>query len=71
MMDPIQTARDFVDKIYDVHLKDTEVRSDILRKGSINPVGAAEFWLYRLSGLGSIAWNEFFSVLQRDGYRGC
>jgi sugar phosphate isomerase/epimerase len=25
-MDPIQTARDFVDKIYDVHLKDTEIR---------------------------------------------
>ena len=24
-MDPIQTARDFVDKIYDVHLKDTEI----------------------------------------------
>ncbi len=26
MMDPIQTARDFADKIYDVHLKDTEIR---------------------------------------------
>ena len=33
MMDPIQTARDFVDKIYDVHLKDTEVRWDVAAPG--------------------------------------
>ena len=26
-MDPVQAARDFVDKIYDVHLKDTEILS--------------------------------------------
>src|SRR5207248_1868486 len=26
MMDPLQTARDFAGKIYDVHLKDTEIR---------------------------------------------
>jgi sugar phosphate isomerase/epimerase len=70
MMDPIQTARDFVDKIYDVHLKDTEVRWDVLRRGGINPVNGASWWSYRLPGLGSIQWNEFFSVLQRAGYQG-
>jgi len=70
MMDPIQTARDFVDKIYDVHLKDTEVRWDILRKGGINPVNKQSWWLYRLPGLGSINWAEFFTVLQRAGYQG-
>ncbi len=70
MMDPIQTARDFVDKIYDVHLKDTEVRWDILKKGGINPVNKASWWLYRLPGLGSINWAEFFTVLQRAGYQG-
>ena len=32
MMDPIQTAREFIDKIYDVHLKDTEIRWDVLRR---------------------------------------
>lgn len=69
-MDPVQAARDFVDKIYDVHLKDTEVRWDILHKSGINPVDGARWWLYRLPGLGSIAWNEFFSVLQRAGYQG-
>ena len=29
-----------------------------------------KWWLYRLPGLGSIAWNEFFTVLQRAGYQG-
>ena len=38
MMDPIQCARDFVDKIYDVHLKDTEIMWPVLRKVGINPL---------------------------------
>jgi sugar phosphate isomerase/epimerase len=70
MMDPIQTARDFVDKIYDVHLKDTEVRWDVLRKVGINPINKAQWWVYRLPGLGSIDWAAFFTVLQRAGYQG-
>ena len=70
MMDPIQTARDFVDKIYDVHLKDTEIRWDVLRRVGINPVNQERWWVYRLPGLGSIDWAAFFSVLQRAGYQG-
>src|SRR5579864_8096298 len=70
MMDPIQTARDFVDKIYDVHLKDTEIRWDVLRRVGINPVNRMQWWVYRLPGLGSINWSEFFTVLQRAGYTG-
>jgi sugar phosphate isomerase/epimerase len=70
MMDPIQTARDFADKIFDVHLKDTEIRWDVLRHVGINPVNRAQWWLYRLPGLGSIDWAAFFTVLQRAGYQG-
>ena len=70
MMDPVQTARDFVDRIYDVHLKDTEIRWDVLRRVGINPVNRAQWWVYRLPGLGSIDWAAFFSVLQRAGYQG-
>lgn len=70
MMDPIQTARDYVDKIHDVHLKDTEIRWPILRRGGINPVDKAEWWRYRLPGLGSIDWPAFFTVLQDVGYQG-
>ncbi|HEY1946589.1 MAG TPA: sugar phosphate isomerase/epimerase family protein [Bryobacteraceae bacterium] len=69
-MDPIQTARDFADKIYDVHLKDTEILWPVLRAGGINPVNKARWWRYRIPGMGSINWREFFSVLQDIGYTG-
>src|SRR5579864_5094587 len=70
MMDPIQTARDFIDKIYDVHLKDTEIRWDVVRRGGIVPVDQAKWWQFRIPGMGSIQWPEFFSVLQSVGYTG-
>ncbi len=69
-MDPIQTARDFVDKIYDVHLKDTEIMWPVLRAGGINPVNHAHWWRYRIPGMGSIVWRDFFTVLQDVGYSG-
>ncbi len=69
-MDPIQTARDFVDKIYDVHLKDTEIMWPVLRAGGITPVNGANWWRYRIPGMGSINWREFFTVLQDVGYQG-
>jgi sugar phosphate isomerase/epimerase len=69
-MDPIQTARDFADKIYDVHLKDTEILWPVLRAGGINPVNNAKWWRYRIPGMGSMNWREFFSVLQDVGYSG-
>lgn len=69
-MDPIQTARDFSDKIYDVHLKDTEILWPVLRAGGINPVNKAAWWRYRIPGMGSIVWRDFFSVLQDKGYAG-
>ncbi len=69
-MDPIQTARDYVEKIYDVHLKDTEILWPVLRAGGITPVNRASWWRYRIPGMGSINWAEFFSVLQDAGYRG-
>jgi sugar phosphate isomerase/epimerase len=69
-MDPIQTERDFIDHIYDVHLKDTEIFWPILRAGGINPVNKAHWWTYRIPGMGSINWRDFFSVLQEAGYTG-
>jgi sugar phosphate isomerase/epimerase len=69
-MDPIQAARDFVDRIYDVHLKDAEILWPVLRAGGINPVNNAKWWRYRIPGMGSINWRDFFSVLQDVGYSG-
>jgi len=70
MMDPIQCARDFVDKIYDVHLKDTEILWPVLRKTGIHPVNNAHWWRFRLPGTGSINWPAFFTVLMDAGYEG-
>jgi sugar phosphate isomerase/epimerase len=70
MMDPIQTAKDFVDKIYDVHLKDTQIHWDIVRRGGIVPVDQAKWWQFRIPGMGSINWPGFFAVLQNVGYQG-
>src|SRR5713226_1231175 len=70
MMDPIQCARDFIDKIYDVHLKDTEILWPVLRKTGINPLNRARWWRFRLPGSGSINWAAFFTVLMDAGYEG-
>jgi sugar phosphate isomerase/epimerase len=70
MMDPIQCARDFVDKIYDVHLKDTEILWPVLRKTGIHPLDKSKWWRFRLPGSGSINWAAFFTVLMEAGYQG-
>jgi sugar phosphate isomerase/epimerase len=69
-MDPIEVARNYADKIYDVHLKDTEISPLALHSGGINPVNGQQWWRYRIPGLGIIHWNEFFSILQGHAYTG-
>jgi sugar phosphate isomerase/epimerase len=69
-MDPIQAARDFADKIYDVHLKDTEILWHILRRSGIQPVDNVRWWRFRIPGAGSVDWKGFFSVLEEVGYQG-
>jgi len=69
-MDPVQAARDFVDKIYDVHLKDTEILWHIVRRAGIQPVNNVRWWRFRLPGYGSVDWKGFFSVLAEAGYTG-
>ena len=69
-MDPVQAAREFVDKIYDVHLKDTEILWHVVRRGGIQPVNNARWWRFRVPGYGSVDWKGFFSVLAEAGYTG-
>lgn len=70
MMDPLQTARDFAGKIYDVHIKDTEIRWNVLKRVGIHPVNGEQWWRYRLPGFGSINWPDFFTILMDAGYQG-
>ena len=69
-MDPYQAARDWVSKIYDVHLKDTEIKYQVLAKTGINPPAPASWFRYRIPGQGQIDWPKFFTVLQDVGYAG-
>ena len=69
-MDPIQAARDFADKIYDVHLKDTEILWHVLKRSGIQPVDNVRWWRFRIPGAGSVDWKAFFAVLQEVGYQG-
>ncbi len=69
-MDPIQCARDFADKIYDVHLKDVEIMWHVVRKHGIRPINNARWWRFRLPGFGSVDWAAFFTVLQDAGFQG-
>ena len=66
-MDPVQAAREFVDKIYDVHLKDTEILWHVVRRGGIQPVNNARWWRFRVPGYGSVDWKGFFSRAGRSG----
>lgn len=69
-MDPVQAARDFADKIYDVHLKDTEILWHVVRRAGIQPVNGERWWRFRVPGQGSVDWKGFFAVLSEAGYTG-
>jgi sugar phosphate isomerase/epimerase len=69
-MDPVQAARDFVDKIYDVHLKDTEILWPIVRRAGIEPLDGTRWWRFRIPGSGSMDWKGFFTALEEVGYSG-
>jgi len=69
-MDPVAAAREFADKIYDVHLKDTEILWHVVRRAGIQPVNNARWWRFRVPGYGSVDWKGFFSVLSEQGYTG-
>ncbi len=69
-MDPVAAAREFADKIYDVHLKDTEILWHVVRRAGIQPVNRVSWWRFRVPGYGSMDWKGFFSVLAEVGYQG-
>ena len=70
MMDEVAAAREFADKIYDVHLKDTEILWPQVHRGGIQPVNKQSWWRFRVPGYGSVNWKGFFSVLAEVGYKG-
>ncbi len=69
-MDPIQCMKDYMDKIYNMHLKDTEIFWNTLKRCGINPPQRTRWWRYRIPGYGEVKWPEVFTVLMDAGYDG-
>lgn len=73
-IDYLEVIRDFKEKIFHAHAKDTE----ILAGGQyeygffgrqIEPIPwKSGWWRYRIPGLGEIDWQRFISTLQEEGY---
>ncbi len=73
-IDYIRATKEFGDRIYYAHAKDTEVLPEklyeygIFGKGLGNDRPFAGWWRYRLPGYGSINWAHFISALNEVGY---
>jgi len=66
-IDPYQAAKDFSKHMFMVHLKDTEIFYENLRKVGNHGRG---WWTYRLPGFGELNWHKFFTILYEAGYNG-
>ena len=66
-VDYLQAARKFVDRIYHVHAKDTEILVEELSRKGILGDG---WWRYRLPGMGIVEWTELMKILKDGGYTG-
>jgi sugar phosphate isomerase/epimerase len=64
-----RAVRDYGERIFHVHAKDTEVRVDGLYRHSILSLGVG-WQAARMPGRGEIAWGRFVGALREVGYGG-
>lgn len=73
-IDYIRATKEFGDRIFYAHAKDTEILPEklyeygIFGKGLGNDRPFAGWWRYRLPGYGQINWAHFISALAEVGY---
>ena len=78
-IDPLRFLHEFVDRVYHVHGKDTELLSEGLYEcGNLQPPTFAapiafgeQCWRYTIPGHGVMRWTEAFRILEKAGYAGC
>jgi sugar phosphate isomerase/epimerase len=78
-IDPINFLREFIDRVFHVHGKDTEINGEHLYEyGNLQPatlasgVGFGEMvWRYTIPGHGEMRWLRAFQLLADAGYSGC
>ena len=77
-VDPIRFVREFADRVFHVHAKDTEIIPEAVYEFGLyqSPVftpshGFGEaVWRYTIPGHGQTRWTEAFSILKAANYRG-
>jgi sugar phosphate isomerase/epimerase len=77
-IDPLRFLREFVDRVYHVHGKDTELMEEgLYRYGNLQeptlgkPHGFGGMnWRYTIPGHGCASWTEIFRILVEAGYKG-
>ncbi len=76
LIDYINPVKEFKNRIFHVHAKDTEVFEDKLKvygvlnkqlKGNPEDFG---YWRYRMPGLGQVDWKKLLGELNEIGYKG-
>lgn len=65
-IDHIQALREYKDRVYHVHAKDTEMLLENRYRGGVN----SSSFRFRIPGYGAINWAEFISALHEHGYDG-
>jgi sugar phosphate isomerase/epimerase len=78
-IDPLRFLREFVDRVYHVHGKDTMIMEDRLYEygntqeatfGTKFKYGAMH-WRYTIPGHGVSDWIQIMTILNDNGYEGC
>ena len=75
LIDYIALVPKFIDRIFHVHAKDSEIFEDKLKyygifNKQLDSQESSGFWRYRMPGLGKIDWEKFIKVLTENGYTG-
>jgi sugar phosphate isomerase/epimerase len=65
-IDHIRALREYKDRVYHVHAKDTEMLPERRYRGGVN----GNYFRFRIPGYGAINWTEFVSTLNEIGYDG-
>lgn len=65
-IDHMRALREYKDRIYHIHAKDTEILHERRYRGGIN----GGFFRFRIPGYGEIDWTDFISGLAEIGYDG-
>ena len=66
-LDYVSAIREFGDRIYVVHAKDTQVHHDRLRRVGVN---GDDWWRFRMPGYGDVDWKALFVALSDVEYDG-